>query len=393
MFKKIPKPVVVLGFVSFLNDVASEMIYPLVPIFLSSILHVSYPIIGLVEGLAEATASITKYFFGTYSDYLKKRKIFVVCGYSLSAISKVLIGLSYVWPFVLFGRFADRLGKGVRTAPRDSLLLENATQENNGYIFGFHRAFDSHGAVIGPLIALLFLVVFKENMRLVFFIAFIPGFFAVLLLIVFIKEQKLIKSNAKQRITHISWKSVHPHLKVFLLVSILFALGNSSDVFLILRAKSLGFTTTLAVFAYVVYNISQTLFATHAGKLADKIGAKKVYIMGLMIFSIVYLLFGLTTNSVSLWFLFALYGVYIAFTDGVSKAYISEFIKKEESGTYFGAYYALTAIATLFASVIAGLLWTHINSSMVFIYGCSMAVFACIVFVFNEFIHKKSKYN
>jgi MFS family permease len=351
---------------------------------------VSYPIIGFIEGLAEATASITKYIFGTYSDLLKKRKIFVVTGYFLSSFSKLIIGLSYIWPLVLFGRFIDRLGKGVRTAPRDSLLLENATIENKGYIFGFHRAFDSMGAVIGPLLALLLLFLLKENIRLVFYIAFIPGIIAVFLLVFLVKEKKNIKTEKKNTFVKLQWKTIHPQLKLFLCISILFALGNSSDVFLILRAKSLGFTTTLAVFAYVIYNISQTLLATPAGKLADVIGAKKVYTMGLIIFATVYFFFGLTKTSISIWFLFALYGVYIAFTDGVSKAYISEFIKKEESGTYFGAYYTLTAIATFLASVLAGVLWSKFNSSSVFFYGSTMAIIATAVFIVGQKMAQKN---
>jgi hypothetical protein len=166
IFKKIPRTVFILGLVSFFNDFASEMVYPIVPLFLTTVLHTSIPIIGFIEGFAEAVASITKYFFGTYSDYLKKRKIFVTLGYSFGSVSKLLIGLAYAWPFVLFARVIDRLGKGLRTAPRDSILLENATQANKGFIFGFHRAFDSLGAVVGPLVALLILVFLNDNLRL-----------------------------------------------------------------------------------------------------------------------------------------------------------------------------------------------------------------------------------
>lgn len=188
--KKIPPNVLVLGLVSFFNDLASEMIYPIVPIFLTSVLHASVPIIGFIEGTAEAVASISKYGFGTFSDYSRKRKVFVVWGYSLGALSKLLTGLAYTWPLVLFARVIDRLGKGIRTAPRDSILLENSTPQNKGFIFGFHRAFDSLGAVFGPLVALLVLYAFKENMRLAFFIAFIPGVIAILLIVFFVKEKK-----------------------------------------------------------------------------------------------------------------------------------------------------------------------------------------------------------
>lgn len=380
-FKRIPRTVFILGLVSFFNDLASEMIYPIVPIFLTSVLHASVPTLGFIEGFAEAVASITKYFFGTYSDYLKKRKIFVTLGYSFGAVSKLLIGLAYAWPFVLFARFIDRLGKGLRTAPRDSLLLENATATNKGFIFGFHRAFDSLGAVFGPLVALVVLYFLKDNLRLTFFFAFIPGVIAILLLVFFVKEKKQVVHQEKRKFIKIDWRVLDPKLKLFLLISFIFALGNSSDTFLLLNAKNLGLSTTLVVLAYVLYNISQTVFATPAGLLSDKVGARKIFAGGLLVFSIVYLFFGLARNPVWLWILFPIYGVYIAATDGVSKAYISEFITKKESGTFFGAYYTLIAIGTFLASVIGGLLWSSISPSAIFYYGSILAFLAFIILI------------
>lgn len=381
VFKKIPRTVFILGFVSFFNDLASEMIYPIVPIFLTSILHTSVPIIGFIEGFAEAVASISKYFFGAYSDYLKKRKIFVTLGYSFGAVSKLLIGLATAWQFVLFARFIDRLGKGIRTAPRDSLLLENATPENKGFIFGFHRAFDSLGAVFGPLLALLALYLLKENLRLTFYLAFIPGVIAILLLIFLIKEKKSAETHEKKKFVKIDWKLLQPKLKFFLLISFVFALGNSSDTFLLLNAKNLGLSTTLVVLTYVLYNLSQTIFATPAGYLSDKFGARKVFSGGLLVFAVVYLFFGLAKDPLWLWILFPIYGIYIAATDGVSKAYISEFITPKESGTFFGAYYTITAIGTFLASVIGGLLWSAINPSATFIYGSGMAFASFLILI------------
>lgn len=378
---KVPKNVLLLGLVSFFNDLASEMIYPIVPVFLTTVLHASVPIVGFIEGFAEATASITKYIFGTYSDFLKKRKIFVVGGYSFSAISKILIGLSYVWPFVLFARFIDRFGKGMRTAPRDSLLLENATPENKGFIFGFHRAFDSLGAVFGPLLALLVIYIFKENLRQTFFIAFIPAFIAVLILAIFVKEKKKVETKEEKHFVKLNWSLIKPRLKLFLLISFIFSLGNSSDVFLLLLAKNLGFSTILVVLTYVLYNVSQTVFATPAGIIADKIGARKVFAGGLFVFSLVYFAFGMVKNPNFLWFLFPIYGIYIASTDGVSKAYISEFIKKEESGTFFGAYYTLTAVGTFAASLLGGFLWNSINPSATFFFGSILSMLAFLIFI------------
>lgn len=382
-FKTIPKNVLVLGLVSFFNDLASEMIYPIVPIFLTSVLHTSIPLVGLIEGFAEALSSISKYLFGTFSDYIQKRKIFVTAGYVCAAVSKILIGLAYSWPMVLFARITDRLGKGLRSAPRDSILLENTTAENRGYIFGFHRAFDSLGAVLGPLTALLILYLLKENIRLTFFIAFIPATIAIFLLAVFVKEKKEVKTEKNQIFVKISWQHLNTNLKIFLAVSFLFSLGNSSDAFLLLYAKNLGLTTTLVVLMYVLYNVSQTIFATPAGSLADKLGARKVFLGGLFVFSIVYFLFGLVKDPVFLWILFPIYGLYIAATDGVSKVYISEFITQNESGSYFGAYYALTALGTFFASFIGGILWNRIGPSATFYYGSAFslaAFFICIFF-------------
>ncbi len=385
MFSRIPKNVFLLGLVSFFNDLSSEMIYPIVPIFLTTILHTSVPIVGFIEGFVEATAAITKYLFGTYSDYLRRRKLFVVGGYSLSAVSKVLIGLAYAWPMVLVARFIDRFGKGMRTAVRDSLLLENATVENKGFIFGFHRAFDSLGAVFGPLLALGILYLMKDNLRQTFFIAFIPATVAVVLLVFFVKEKRKIVIEEKKEFIKINWKTLQPKLKLFLAVSFLFSLGNSSDVFLLLYARSLGLSTTLVVLAYVLYNVSQTIFATPAGSLSDKIGAKKVFAGGLVVFALVYFSLGIIKDPFWMWLIFPVYGIYIAATDGISKAYISEFIEKRESGTFFGAYYTLTAVGTFIASLLGGLLWNAINPQATFFFGGIMSLLALLIFVlFNR---------
>ena len=381
MQKKIPRNVFILGLVSFFNDFASEMIYPIIPLFLTSVLHTSIPVIGLIEGIAEALASISKYVFGAISDYFQKRKVFVVWGYSLGAISKLLIGLAYTWPLVLFARIIDRLGKGLRTASRDSILLENTTPQDKGYIFGFHRAFDSLGAVVGPLVALLTIYFLKNNIRLTFFIAFIPGVIAITLLILFLKEKKKSIATRNQKFVKIDWKNLDPHLKIFLIVSFLFSLGNSSDTFLLLNAKNLGMTTTLVVLMYVLYNISQTVFSTPAGLLADKLGAKKVFMGGLFVFSLVYFFFGFVQSSLWLWFLFPLYGIYIAATDGVSKSYIAEFITAKESGTYFGAYYTLTAVGAFFASFIGGILWSKLSPSATFYFGSILSFSAFMIFI------------
>lgn len=394
--EKVPKNVFILGLVSLFNDVASEMVYPIVPIFLTSVLKVSAPIVGLIEGMAEATASLGKFIFGYFSDKIGSRKPFVSWGYGLSSLSKIFLGLANIWPLVLFARVMDRLGKGVRTGARDSLLLQNTTDKNKGFIFGYHRAFDSAGAVLGPVIGLILIYFFKENLRFVFYFAAVPGLIGVLLLILFVKEKKHnhIGQSSKNKSNRFStdfspiWKN--KKLLLFFIASIIFSLGNSSDAFLILRAKNLGLTTLMAVLTYVLYNLSQTVLATPMGKLADKIGAKKVFEGGLLMFALVYFLFGFIKHPVFIWILFPLYGIYIAATDGVSKAYVAEFITEKESGSYFGLYQSATAVAAFFASWIAGILWYDIHPDATFYYGAIMAVSAFVVLKFGKLLRENS---
>ena len=401
---KVPKNVIVLGLVSFFNDIASEMVYPIVPIFLSSVLKVSTPIIGIIEGIAEATASIGKFIFGYLSDKIGSRKPFVSSGYGLSSISKIFLGLAQTWPLVLFARFIDRLGKGIRTGARDSLLLQNTTKKNKGFIFGYHRAFDSAGAVLGPIIGLILIYFFKENLRFVFYFAAIPGLIGVLLLIFFVKEKtrspvystaspqrgpRRLSQNGSPRFDNnfsLIWKN--KKLSLFFIASIIFSLGNSSDAFLILRAKNLGMTTLLTVLTYIVYNLSQTLLAAPIGKLADKIGAKKVFEGGLLVFTLVYFFFGFIKDPIFIWLLFPIYGVYIAATDGVSKAYVAEFITERESGSYFGLYQSAISISAFFASWMAGILWYKISPAATFYFGSIMAVSAFLILNYGKLLKK-----
>lgn len=387
ILNRAPRNVFLLGLVSFFNDVASEMIYPIFPIFITSVIGAPVAVLGLIEGIAEAVSSFMKFASGYFSDKSQKRKIFVIWGYGLGAVSKVLIGLSYVWPIALFARVIDRLGKGVRTSARDSILLQSTTESNKGFIFGFHRAFDSFGAVIGPLIALFLIYFLKDNLRLVFFLAFIPSLIGVLLLIIFVREKKQEKRDGEFKIG-LRWKGLNPSFKLFFIISMIFGLGNSSDTFLILRSKNLGFSTALVILAYVLYNISQTVFSTPAGSWADKIGARRVYAFGLIIFAVVYFAFGIINSSFWIWLLFPIYGLYIAFTDGVSKAYVSEFITQRESGVYFGVYQTGIALASFFASFFGGILWNAIHPSATFFYGSIMAIIAFLVLSYGRFVRE-----
>jgi MFS family permease len=378
----ISKNVFVLGLVSFFNDVASEMIYPLVPIFLTRVLGAPVAIVGLIEGIAESTASILKIISGWLSDKWQKRKIFVVFGYSFSAASKALLSLALAWPIVLFARFIDRFGKGTRTPARDALIAESSESSVRGRSFGFHRALDTLGAVIGPLLALLAIRFLDNNFRLIFFLAFIPSFIGILLLIFFIKEKK--KETNSFSVLRFNWRELNPSFKIFLLISLIFALGNSSDAFLILRSQNLGLSLSLIVLVYVLFNLTYAVFSTPAGIISDKIGPKKVLLIGFLLFSAVYLFFGLINSSFFLWFLFPIYGIYMALTDGVGKAYISNLVPKEKTGTAFGIYQTTIGLCTFFASFVAGLLWTYIDVWAPFIFGSLTALISAFLFFILE---------
>ncbi|MHB1252925.1 MAG: MFS transporter [Candidatus Humimicrobiaceae bacterium] len=376
---KIPKNVFAMGWVSFFNDIASEMVYPIVPIFLTTFLGASVAIVGVIEGIAESTAALLMVFSGWLSDKFQKRMPFVVSGYSLSAVSKLLLGLSYTWPLVLIARFFDRFGKGIRTSARDSLITESCSANERGKSFGFHRALDTLGAVFGPLAAILCLSIFKNNLRLTFYIAFFPALIGIILLLVFVKEKRkkaLCASDLKLR-----WIDVNPSFRIYLFINIIFFIGNSSDTFLILRAQNLGLAIKTTIFAYVLFNITYSLFSIPAGIIVDKIGAKKVIITGLFIFSAVYLSFGLINNSMFIWLLFPVYGIHMALTHGVGKAYISLLVPVEKSGTAFGIYQTAIGICSFFASFIAGLMWSYINVRIPFFFGGITAFIAAVLFI------------
>jgi len=376
----ISRNVAVLGWVSFFNDVASEMIYPIVPIFLTSILGAPASIVGLIEGIAESTASILKVISGWYSDKFQKRKSFTIAGYSLSSISKIILGFSFGWPLVLLGRFTDRFGKGVRTSARDALIAESSTSSNRGRSFGFHRALDTAGAVVGPLLAIWLLHSYSSNFRSIFLISFIPALIGVVLLLIFVREKKKEPLGSRLKLKG-SWKEFDLSFKIFLAVSIVFAIGNSSDVFLILRSQNLGLSVTATIFAYVVFNAAYAIFSIPAGAVSDRIGPKKVLLSGFCLFSIVYLLFGVITEGYLLWFIFPLYGIYMALTEGVGKAYISNLVPQEKAGTAFGLYQTAIGICTFFASLIAGILWDKVGVSAPFILGSATALTASALFI------------
>lgn len=379
----ISKTVIMLGFVSLLTDISSESIYPLIPLFLTSVLHAPVSAVGLIEGVAESTASILRIFSGRFSDRLGDRKWLTVAGYGLSTLSKPLLSISTVWHQVFAVRFADRLGKGIRSAPRDALIADVTPPEKRGVAFGFHSAMDTTGAVLGPLIAFWALKSLGMSYRHIFLLAAIPGAIGVLVLIIFVKEKKKPADRPKAALPSLRLGSFSCHFRMFLLVTAVFSIGNSSDAFLILKAKQDGVSTANILLVVVLFNSIQALLATPAGIVSDRLGRSNVILAGFLIFAAVYAGFGLATRPVHIVVLFAFYGIYSALTYGVQKAFASDLIPAGLRGAGLGAFSMVTGMALLPASLIAGVLWDRVNPSAPFFYGAAMALIAAVILAFS----------
>ena len=368
--KIITRTIWILSLVSLFTDVASEMLYPVMPVFLRTI-GFSFVLIGVLEGFAEAVAGLSKGYFGKRSDVTGKRLPFVQFGYALSAISKPMMA-AFVYPlWIFFARMIDRLGKGIRTGARDALLSDETTNENKGKVFGFHRGMDTMGAVLGPSVALLYLYYNPANYKTLFIIAFFPGMIAILFTL-FIKEKKKnADTNTKKEkksfwVIFSYWKNGSQEYKRLLIGLLLFAAFNSSDVFLLLRVKETGLTDAAVIGVYIFYNLSYALLAYPVGILADRIGLKKVFLAGLFIFAIVYAGFAVNNNLIIFFVLFFLYGLYAAATEGISKAWVSNIVSKKETATAIGTYTGLQSICTLLASSLTGFLWYRFGSITTF---------------------------
>lgn len=365
ILKKFPKQVLLLSIVSFFTDIASEMLYPVTPIFLTAVLGSSMAVVGIIEGIAEITAGFLKGYFGNLSDKLGKRSIFVILGYGISALSKPIPGLIASLPAVVVSRTADRVGKGIRTAPRDA-LLGSYSSGNTGAIFGFHRAFDTMGAAIGPLIAIFLLYLFPENFQLVFLIAFVPS--AIAVFFTFLVKDKIITSKNKTRTNYSAfWKEVPGEYKFVLLMITIFSFVNSSDVFLILKSRFISDSNTIAILGYVLFNIIYAIFSYPLGHLSDKYGKKNIFSLGLVVFSSVYLGFAFVTEIILIWLLFALYGIYSAATEGVSKAWVTDLVPREWHGSAIGLLTMCSGFAIMLGSFAAGVLWDYFGAAVPFI--------------------------
>ena len=377
--------VVWLGIVSFFNDLSSEMIFPFLPIFLKNYLGASNIFIGLIEGLADSVASLWRIFSGRWSDQTDTRKPFIVAGYSLSALAKPLLALAQAPWHALIIRFIDRTGKGTREAPRDALISFSTARETIGRAFGFHRGLDTLGGALGPLVAFIVLPLLDNNLRSLFLFSFVASFFAVFCLVFFVREIKKpvnnfngskLKIPSSFKLKNLGW----PFL-IFTIVATIFSLGKASEAFLLLRAENLGLAIVLLPIIYLVYNLSYSFFSTPAGILSDKIGHRKTFLIGIFIFAISYIFLARVESLSFVWLIFAFYGLYSAFTDGVGRAIVADLVNEENRGLAYGIYNAATGIALLPASVIFGLLWDKISVAAAFNYGAVMAAIAILFFL------------
>jgi len=371
--------VIRLGWVSFFADVSSEMLYPIVPIFLTSVLGAPVSAVGLIEGVAEAVASLLKSYFGALSDALGRRKPFVFSGYVFSAVAKPLIAVAGGWPLVLVARSLDRLGKGMRTAPRDALLADSVPPESLGRAFGWHRGMDTMGAVVGPLIALWMLSSYHGSLRWAFVAAVVPGLAGALLVLTVAEHAPARDGGTSVARASTATIPLPTSFFMYMLGWGLFSIANSSDMFLLLRSKEVGFSNTGTVSLYVLYNIIYAAASPYLGSLADRIGRKHVVVGGLGVFAAVYAGFALASKSWHMWTLYAVYGLYVAATDGAGKALAADLVPRESRGRALGILGTVTGLASLAASVVAGQLWSRIGSWAAFAFGAAGALLGGIV--------------
>jgi len=365
---------VLLALASLFSDISSEMLYPVLPIFLTQTLRASGSVVGLVEGVAEATQNMVQGLSGSLSDKLQRRKPVALLGYILSALAKPLIGLSSVWTGVLGGRFLDRLGAGARSAPRDALLAASVDEKNRGKAFGLEGMGDNAGACLGPLLAVFALAVLHADIRLIFYFAVIPGLLAFSMVLL-VKERRAAAGASKVNISLRRFPK--PYWK-YLSVVALFGIGNSSNSFVILQTKSIGASLQTTILIYAAFNLVAALISYPAGALSDRLGRRNILLLSFLIFLAAYLGFALTRNLLLIAGLFVLYGLYQGIFRAVGKALASDFVPDQLRASSVGWYSTTVGLTGLVASLVAGLLWDRVGHAAVFFYGAASAVVGAI---------------
>jgi MFS family permease len=366
--------VVVLSWVSFFQDAASEMLYPILPLFLTGTLGASPAVVGLVEGVAEGTAAAGKAVFGRLADRFRRRPLIAI-GYGVSSLAKPVIGLAGGWPLVLGARFVDRVGKGARTSPRDALIVADTPPEVRGRAFGFHRAADTAGAVVGPLLGLALYELLDHRLRPLFLIAFVPAAISVAL-IALVRDHPPPPPAAVADESGAAAPALSPGYWRVVAFLALFGLVNFSDAFIILRAHALGLSFVAVILAYALYNVSYAALSYPAGALSDRIPRRLVFAVGLACFAVAYVGLGLARGSGWVWVLLPVYGAYTALTDGVGKAWVSDLLPRARAGTGLGLYQGLTGACALVAGVWAGLAWNGTGEAPLVVSGTVVAALA-----------------
>lgn len=381
------KNVIYLGLTSLFVDISSEMIFTVMPIFLKNVLGASYAIVGFIDGISEITANILKYVSGEISDFIQKRKLLTIIGYSFSAISKIFFALANSWPFVLVFRVFDRVGKGIRTSPRDALIKESVPAEETGKWFGFHRSMDTAGAFIGVFLSIVILYYLtnfqhfnlEKTIRTILFFSVIPAFIGIIFLFL-VKEPKSTELTTKKNL--FEFKSFSKNYYLLILIFSLFSLGNISYSFYLLKAQTLIQSIYFLPILYLIYNLFYMLSSYPAGKLSDKIGREKVLIFGFLLLFFVLLFMAYLNSLILLFPIFAFLGITAGIYDGTSKAFISDLIKKEVSGGAFGFYYMITGICTLIGNSLFGFIWDKIGNQVSFLISAIIILIATLTFFF-----------
>ena len=376
----ITRNVLILGFVSLFTDLSSQMVFPLIPLYLTSVLGAGAFAVGIIEGSAETTASLLKVFSGYWSDKINRRKPFVLLGYSLSTITKPLFALATVWPTVLLVRIIERIGKGIRTAPKDALIAESTNRSVWGRAYGFQRAMDGMGSILGAVLAFILLPIL--GFKNIFLFAFIPGIIAVMI-IFFIKETPLSNKKQKKSPTlKISFSTLPFNLKLFIATSFIFTLGHFGIAFMLLRAKQISDSTQTAILFYIIFYLIYTLCSTPLGMLSDKIGRKSVIGAGYLMFAILCICLYFDTTLVVLMILFAFYGIIYASIDGVQRAFVVDLSPKHLKGTALGTFHTAIGFAALPGGLIAGTLWDKIDPQATFFYAGILTLISFMMFWF-----------
>jgi MFS family permease len=384
---KIPRAIVILGLVSFFTDLSSEMIYPLLPVFLSAVLGAGALALGLIEGVAESTAALCKVISGYWTDRTSRRKPFIFFGYGISGLARPLIAFAAGWPFVLIMRFLDRMGKGIRTSPRDALVADITESGQRGGAFGLHRAMDHAGAVAGPLVAAALLGFAALSLRYVFFLAIIPSVLVMAIILLLVKEAPKATKTPGPRNIYSQWKDLGRDFKYFLAALLLFTLGNSTDAFLILRLSNAGVKASHIAMLWAAHNVIKMISTYTGGRLSDAFGSLKLITWGWIFYALVYAAFAYAGTPNLLIATFLLYGIYFGLSEPSEKSLVADTVPFHLRGTAFGYYHFVSGLGALPASLLFGFLWHAFSAETAFFTGAALAMLAAVLLQMSHSRH------